>query len=264
MTSKATFLGPDESRISKAAKCLPKFGRTVFPIQFVNCRVSSYQAHLETCSDFLLPGPGIWWKREGSEDATRIVNFDGPEDLDQHPQGPQLYHFRNTTISSESENLKEIWHQIIRQGIEIPLDAIRTYDGENLCHVQTRLEEDERREGNEEEEVTGITEGIVEVIQIVPTDVDDDQTTLSCSTNSTSTPLNTSIARLLAKVLGPSDTIKQLDEYHTKAKDAQEKRKRGLYSYWEDKYTTLEDGLKPQVLRRDGEVTKQIQAEKMK
>ena len=58
---KPSSYASDESRIAKAAKILPTFGPTEFKLSFIKARESSYEAHLENCSDFLLTGPGIWW-----------------------------------------------------------------------------------------------------------------------------------------------------------------------------------------------------------
>ena len=121
---KPSSYASDESRIAKAAKVLPTFGPTEFKLSFIKARESSYQAHLESCSDFLLPGPGIWWRKEGTGENARIINCDGPNDPDEHPEGPKIAHFRSTTIFAESARIKDLWQTVIDSKIDLPLATV--------------------------------------------------------------------------------------------------------------------------------------------
>ena len=79
------------SRVSKAARELQP--ATEIPFTFLTGRMSSWQEHLKRISLYLVPGPGIWWKKtEGFE------FHDGRNTLDTNTKGPQLKHFRSTSL----------------------------------------------------------------------------------------------------------------------------------------------------------------------
>ena len=64
-------------------------------------------------SDFLLCGPGIWWKDDGDS----IEFFDGPVEVDFKEQGPSLQHFR-------SSNMKKC----IDSKVSMPITTLRIYN----------------------------------------------------------------------------------------------------------------------------------------
>ena len=51
-----------DSMVKRAAAGLKAFGPTKFPKTFIAERTSSWQAHMERISHYLLEGEGIWWK----------------------------------------------------------------------------------------------------------------------------------------------------------------------------------------------------------
>ena len=60
-----TLLGSmtqQDSMVKRAAAGLKAFGPTKFPKTFIAERTSSWQAHMERISHYLLEGEGIWWK----------------------------------------------------------------------------------------------------------------------------------------------------------------------------------------------------------
>ena len=91
----------------------------------LKARQSSYEAHLESCRDFLLPGPGVWWRKEGTGKNARLINCDGTDDPDEHPEGPKISHCRDTTIFAEHTRIKDIWRTVIDSKIELPCSNIR-------------------------------------------------------------------------------------------------------------------------------------------
>ena len=128
----------DESRTVKAAKVLPTFGPTEFKLSFIKAQESSYQAHLESCSDF--PRPGIWWRKEGIGEDAQIINCDDPNDPDEHPEGSKIAHFRMTTIFAESAKIKELWHTVIDSKLIYSLANVRTYDeNDNLKKIVSKI-----------------------------------------------------------------------------------------------------------------------------
>ena len=50
---------------------------TVIPDNYIESRKSSFQAHLERISNFLIPGPGVWWEKGNGT----VVFRDGDKDL---------------------------------------------------------------------------------------------------------------------------------------------------------------------------------------
>ena len=58
-----------ESEIKTLAKALGPMRNTVIPNYILDQMSTYYQAHLERISDYLAPGPGVWWRRtsEGVE-----------------------------------------------------------------------------------------------------------------------------------------------------------------------------------------------------
>lgn len=65
MTNTNNSYQSDESMVSKLAKKVPTYERTVISKSFLQCRLQSWQAHLERISPYLEFGVGVWWKAEG-------------------------------------------------------------------------------------------------------------------------------------------------------------------------------------------------------
>ena len=60
-----------ESEMNKLANTLGPTRNSVIPYSWMEQNPSLHQAHLERISDFLLPGPGVWWKH--SEDRIEFL-----------------------------------------------------------------------------------------------------------------------------------------------------------------------------------------------
>jgi hypothetical protein len=54
-----------ETMVSKVAKKVPTYRGTEISKSFIQCRLQSWQAHLERISPYLEFGEGVWWKAEG-------------------------------------------------------------------------------------------------------------------------------------------------------------------------------------------------------
>ncbi len=134
------------SRVSKAARELqPATENTHIPFTFLTGRMSSWQEHLKRISPYLVPGPGIWWKK--TEEGFEF--HDGRNTPDTNTKGPQLKHFRSTSLDQIYTNKESIWNDLIHGGIELPTPYIKLYseDGKFLgykrfdCNAHDALEE---------------------------------------------------------------------------------------------------------------------------
>ena len=86
-----------ECEISKLAKRLPHRTNTTVGKELLTKKPRLWQAHLEQVSDFLFPGPGVWWcwKGDGS-----VEFHDGPNEVTHRPEGPSVCHFRSSSIKA--------------------------------------------------------------------------------------------------------------------------------------------------------------------
>lgn len=103
-STRSSFL-EQQSKIAKFSNNLPQFPDTVIPCKLLDNEL--YQAHLETISDFLLCGKGVWW--HVNEDGKEIVFHDGKGWPEFQEQGPPLHHFRSSSFESEGNYLKAKW-----------------------------------------------------------------------------------------------------------------------------------------------------------
>ena len=125
-TTKSSFL-EQQSKIRKFASNLPQFADTVIPYELLDKEL--YQAHLETISDFLLCGKGVWWHT--NEDGKEIVFHDGKEWPEFHEQGPPLHHFRSSSFESERSYLTKKWEECLNHGnLHLPVRKVKVYNTE--------------------------------------------------------------------------------------------------------------------------------------
>ena len=133
MSSTPSAFNKENAQLSaRAAKLTCMAEDTTFTEKFIKSQQASFQAHLQRIADYLLPGPGIWWKREGS-----CVRFcDGTGSPDQHLQGPSLVSFRSTTVQDELHRTKACWEKCLDGNVELPLQQLRLQrDGERARYV---------------------------------------------------------------------------------------------------------------------------------
>jgi hypothetical protein len=83
------------AQVSKLASSLPNFPNTVIPKDMLVNHPSSWQAHLERISDFILLGKGVWWDECENGDILFFDAKGSPESLE---KGPFLHHFRSSSF----------------------------------------------------------------------------------------------------------------------------------------------------------------------
>ena len=83
-----------ESQISKYYSTLPPFPNTTVPNRFIINNPKEYQAHLQSISDFIACGEGVWW----CQNLSGVEFLDGPDELSTRPQGSKLHHFRSSDL----------------------------------------------------------------------------------------------------------------------------------------------------------------------
>ncbi len=126
----STSMGNGETRVQKAAFGVLPFPGTVVSEAFIRGRSSSWQAHLERISSFLLCGQGVWWEKVSS--GYRF--FDGDEDLEFRQGGPPLLHFRSTALCEVSSARKDDWVKVLRERVVLPTTSVRVFDEKGeLC-----------------------------------------------------------------------------------------------------------------------------------
>ncbi len=126
------------SRVSKEAKAMGvTTHNTTIPGSFLSGRMSSWQAHLERISTFLLRGKGTWWTSSG--DAYEFL--DGSEEIESRPEGPTLHHFRDTALKEVYQEKKSVWQLIIEEEVVLPTPFIKLYDTDGNCVGRRSFEE---------------------------------------------------------------------------------------------------------------------------
>lgn len=106
------------------------------------------QADLSKISDFLKPGPHMWWKwREGGS----VEYFDAPGEPNSREQGLHFYCFRSSNISWICQNLDETWQQFSCDPDQLPLYKMRDRDGK-LTYPRESLSKEKSQEPLEPEE----------------------------------------------------------------------------------------------------------------
>ena len=94
-TSTMASIQKQATMVTEVAKKVPKYTGTVVSQEYIKTRLASWQALLQRISLYLQVGEGIWW--ECVDRGYKFLDLD--TDSSEHPQGPGLDHFRNTTIS---------------------------------------------------------------------------------------------------------------------------------------------------------------------
>ena len=93
-----------ETRIQKEAHQLHLTQNTMVGTDFITTRMASWQAHLKRVSRYLVCGEGIWWHKTD----TGYEFHDGPNSPDFQVQGPDLLHFRHTTLQDLEDKIVQI------------------------------------------------------------------------------------------------------------------------------------------------------------
>ncbi len=104
---------------------MPNLPNTVIPREILANHPSSWQAHLERISDFLLVGKGFWWDESDNGDIHFIDATGNPESLE---RGPLLHHFKSSTFKSEETYLKKCWLKCLEQKTNLPILRLQIED----------------------------------------------------------------------------------------------------------------------------------------
>ena len=115
-----------EREISKLAKKLPVRSNTKVSRNQLTKKPSLWQSHLETISDFLLQGKGVWW--HWNEDGS-VEFHDGPNEATHHEEGPRVSHFRSSCIKSVQSRLETAWKKCFEHPQDLPLYKLRNDSG---------------------------------------------------------------------------------------------------------------------------------------
>ena len=120
---KTTGIETQESEVGKIAQSLGKAKNSVIPHSLCKPNSSLHQAHLERISDYLLPGPGIWWQKT----SNGFEFFDGDDSDDYHKEGPPVQHYRSVTLTDVDLHLYQKWEECLHRKITLPAPVIRHY-----------------------------------------------------------------------------------------------------------------------------------------
>lgn len=120
----ATSIKKQEGEVATLASGLKPFPNTFISKEWTKKQPYLWQAHLERISDFMMHGPGVWWK----EHTGGVEFLDGPEEDSSKPEGPPLHHFRSCSLKEEETYLKRCWHTCIQAKIPLPFCTLRVYN----------------------------------------------------------------------------------------------------------------------------------------
>ena len=120
-----TFIAK-EGAIGKLATDLETLPNSFFSHNRINDHKTSFQAHLERISDYLLAGPGKWWTK----------TTDGIEFFDKMPNTDLELgsHFCSNYITQVTMHLHvyNCWEQCLNMKIELPLNTTTQYTGDGI------------------------------------------------------------------------------------------------------------------------------------
>ena len=112
----------ENNRIEKKANELTFLNNdTEFTDNFIENHQQAMQAHLQRIADYLLPGEGVWWVRDGD----RIRFLDGKQQRSTHQQGPQVAHFRDTSLPQQLAYVENCWSKCIEGHVGLPIKELR-------------------------------------------------------------------------------------------------------------------------------------------
>ena len=102
-------------------------------MHLVKQHTSDWQAHLQRISDFLLEGEGVWWCTDGEDILFNDIT-NSPSISD---HGPQLHHFRSSSLKEEEAYLQKCWEECIANDIQLPAEVVKVDDPDNHDTVKT-------------------------------------------------------------------------------------------------------------------------------
>ena len=90
-------------------------------LSVIRSRLSSWQAHLERICKYLVKGQGVWWDKT-------VLFLDGESNPDYHTEGPQLKHYRSSSLQEVIADTKKAWKTIFDHKVSLPITSLRLYD----------------------------------------------------------------------------------------------------------------------------------------
>ena len=90
--------------------------------------------HLKRIAPYLTMGKGIWW-------ATKDDNYyfhDADNDLNIHEGGPDLLHFRNSSLDKLWKRNEKLWEEILERRVILPTPSITIYNQQGIL-IERRL-----------------------------------------------------------------------------------------------------------------------------
>jgi len=127
--SSVKTLEAQEGEITNLAKAVSLKHNTVIPKQWLQQSPLQYQGHLEQISDFLVTGPGKWW-REVDDGIEFFDVFLPSPSLPPH----QMFHYRSTNLTDIDMHLLSKWEECLDNEIPLPAVCIRTYTPAGSFH----------------------------------------------------------------------------------------------------------------------------------
>ena len=124
VTRATTEVEKQETRVSKAGRCVPNYPGTQIAKSFIHKHLHSWQSHLKQISTFLIHGKGRRW----SSDECCYTFKDGADDQSFRPEGPCLLHHRQTTLTEQATYKEILWQQIVEKEVHLPTPQIQLYD----------------------------------------------------------------------------------------------------------------------------------------
>jgi hypothetical protein len=121
----ASSVEKQHAQVSTLVSSLPNFPNTVIPKDMLVNHPSSWQAHLERISDFILLGKGLWWDECENGDILFFDAKGSPESLE---KGPLLHHFRSSSFKSEESYLKKCWLKCVEQRSDLLILRLQIED----------------------------------------------------------------------------------------------------------------------------------------
>ena len=231
-----------EGEIHNLAQVLGPASNTVIPQVWIHTNPTLHQAHLERISDFLLSGPGVWWQHTPGG----IEFLDGDHSPSQHPEGPQMHHFRSISLPDIDMYLHSKWEEWCYGHVPLPATYIRQYHSDgSLSTITTsdvqvtpqptshaQLSPQPTSHAQLTAQPTRVTPQPTKSAQVTPLSF---QTSSDMQTSShVTTQLHHSqasaftfrrtLAKTLSQVLPIDSTLKQFDLLRSRVKQAKEMR----------------------------------------
>ena len=127
-------LNEQYSRVSKAAATILNYQGTIVSLSMIRSALRSWQMHLKRIAPYLTMGKGIWW-------ATKDDNYhfyDADNDLNIHEEGPDLLHFRNSSLDKLWKRNEKLWEEILERRVILPTPSITIYNQQGTL-IERRL-----------------------------------------------------------------------------------------------------------------------------